>query len=120
MAALPRRHTPALSGLSSRSAPASVALWETIALPALLAVCLALRTINLGALPIFFDEAAYTRAAQIVNRNRNERVLPLYIFQVDLQRAKIGHCELAGKNCLRTIDHRFINPAMQLLCLDAT
>jgi 4-amino-4-deoxy-L-arabinose transferase-like glycosyltransferase len=37
-----------------------------MALPALLAVCLALRTVNLGALPIFFDEAGYTRAAQIV------------------------------------------------------
>ena len=37
-----------------------------MALPALLAVCLTLRTANLSALPIFFDEAGYTRAAQIV------------------------------------------------------
>ena len=36
-----------------------------MALPALLAVCLVLRVVNLGALPIFFDEAGYTRAAQI-------------------------------------------------------
>src|ERR671933_183775 len=66
MAALPRRQALALSELSACRAPARVALWEAMALPALLAVCLVLRTVNLGALPIFFDEAGYTRAAQIV------------------------------------------------------
>src|SRR5207248_3061268 len=65
MAALPRRQAPAPSELSACPAPARVVPWETMALPALLAVCLVLRVVNLGALPIFFDEAGYTRAAQI-------------------------------------------------------
>ena len=57
---------PALSDLSASPTPVRVALWEAIALSALLAVCLALRTANLGALPIFFDEAGHMRSAQIV------------------------------------------------------
>jgi hypothetical protein len=73
---------------------------------------------TLGAAPIEHDRL--TRAAQIVDRDRDKRVLPLHIFQIDLERSKIGRCKLAGENRLRTINHCFVNSAIQLLCLHGT
>lgn len=58
-----------------------------------------------------------TRTAQIIDCDGYKRVLPLHIFQIDLERAKIGWRKFAGKKGLRPIDHRFLNSAMQLLHL---
>jgi len=72
----------------------------------------------LGAAPIEHDRL--TRAAQIVDRDCDKRVLPLHIFQIDLERSKIGRCKLAGENGVRAINHCFVYSAMQLLCLHGT
>ena len=72
----------------------------------------------LGAAPIEHDRL--TRAAQIVDRDCDKRVLPLHIFQIDLERSKIGRCKLAGENGVRAINHCFVYSAMQLLCLHST
>ena len=61
-----------------------------------------------------------TRTAQIINRDSDERFLPLYVFEIDLEWPKIGRRELAGKNRLRSINDGLVNPAVQLLCLRIT
>ena len=71
----------------------------------------------LGAAPIKHDRL--TCAAQIVDCDRHKRILPLHIFETDLERAEIWRREFARQNALRAIHHGFINSAMQLLRLHA-
>ena len=51
--------------LTARRSPLALPM-ETAALLLLLVVCAALRIVNLGALPVFIDEATYAQAARIV------------------------------------------------------
>ena len=69
----------------------------------------------LCAAPIKHNRLA--RPAQIVDCDRDKRVLPLHVFQIDFEGAKIRRHKLAGKNSLRTIDDSVVNPAVQLLRL---
>ncbi len=65
-AALPRHTGTARITLSTHAAPAYRRYCVTALTLSIMALCLLLRTLCLGALPLFFDEGVYTRAAQVV------------------------------------------------------
>jgi len=64
-----------LLALALRRHGAAIPLWEGAALSALVALGLALRVAHLRALPLFFDEAEYTRAAQVVGSGHGPATL---------------------------------------------
>ncbi len=61
--------------LALRRRGAAILLWEGAALSALVALGLTLRVAHLRALPLFFDEAEYTRAAQVVGSGHGPATL---------------------------------------------
>lgn len=66
MSALPEPCERARQKSAPRAEPEHLPRWEYAVLAALLALCLLARVVNLMALPVFFDEAEYTRAVQIL------------------------------------------------------
>jgi len=65
-AALPRHAGTARITISTRAAPAYRRYQMAALTLSIMALCLLLRTLRLGALPLFFDEGVDTRAAQVV------------------------------------------------------
>ncbi len=62
----PPRRPKTLAELPEMPAPPLVRPWELAALGSLIVLCAALRVVHLDALPVYTDEALYTRAAQLV------------------------------------------------------
>jgi len=65
-AALPRHAGTAWITISTRAAPFYRRYQPAALTLSIMALCLLLRTLRLGALPLFFDEGVDTRAAQVV------------------------------------------------------